>query len=868
MRTATALLLTLSLPAAVQAAERIQAPDAPWKTYRTAHYRIHFPARGDFEPFAREVASKIEGIHEQVVSWVGYASPVPVDVVLRDPVLEANGMAVPLLEHPFVVLWKTEPDPESGIGHVTTWAELVVTHELAHVHHLMRPQNQPTWRDKLLDLPISPLTLKAPRWVIEGYATLIEGKITGKGRPHGAYRAAVIRQWALEGKLPDYGSLSGTRGFRGGSMAYLVGSAYLEWLEARNPKDPDLLKKFWKQIVSKKRRSFEASFTATFGMGAQEGYDRWRAEVVHDALELERRMKGQLREGEPWAKLDGEMTDLAVSPDGKRLLARVLTEKFKGLAVWDLAAKDGHGKPTKKKRPAESKADPNEVEDRPPAVPAREPTWKLSRVQGALPRRAAWSGESVVLEYRLPDSEGTLHPHFAAWTPGSAPRPGITSLPRTPQGFTSKVVDGIWNIASAEGKVLTRTLSAARNPAPSPDGKFLYFTRLRASGMEIRKLDLGLPPLQEAALPKDPDPLAPATILPPADEASRIPAAVPAPEPAPYRAWRGLWNGARFGISESPSGHSWQVGYGGGDILGQASWQVLGAAGEAAGPRGGAAGLAWRGWRWAPSLEVFSSLERPSRQSWVQPKGLDRERRGAELAFTFEDKGTWPHSLRLALATERATSLDDPGQDLDRSLAGLEAALAPVWRPAGMWAFRASTSLRVVLSRAGSQTSTLQRAQLALSVVPPAAFPPLAVRLETGRIGGGNSTPLTGFQLGGLATSLVPSSLDAQRIEQAALPAFTATGNRLRRGRVELGRIGRVYLEHTAVWDEARPRPHFQRIAGIEFVLDDLLEGNSLDSLMGRMRFSLGFHRLLDDGPEGAKLRGRHTFTASVVLKP
>ena len=306
MRIATALLAFLSLSSVVQAAERIQAPDAPWRTYRTAHYRIHFPARGDFEPFAREVAGKIEGIHDQVVAWVGYASPVPVEVVIRDPVLEANGYAFPLLEHPFVVLWKTPPEAESGIAHVTTWAELLVTHELTHVHHLMRPQNQPNWRDKLLDLPVSPLALKAPRWVTEGYATLIEGKITGKGRPHGAYRAAVIRQWALEGKLPDYGALSAMGGFRGGSMAYLVGSAYLEWLEARNPQDPDLLKKFWKQLVSKKRRPFAASFEATFGLNARDGYDRWRAEVVHDALELERRMKGQLREGELWAKVDGE----------------------------------------------------------------------------------------------------------------------------------------------------------------------------------------------------------------------------------------------------------------------------------------------------------------------------------------------------------------------------------------------------------------------------------------------------------------------------------------------------------------------------------------------------------------------------------
>ncbi len=332
----------------------------------------------------------------------------------------------------------------------------------------------------------------------------------------------------------------------------------------------------------------------------------------------------------------------------------------------------------------------------------------------------------------------------------------------------------------------------------------------------------------------------------------------------PYQAWRSLWNGARFGLSEGPSGHSWQVGYGGGDILGQASWQVLGAAGDAAGPRGGTAGVAWRGWRWAPSLEVFSSLERPSRQSWFQPDGLDRERRGAELAFTFEDKGTWPHSLRLAAATERSERLGASGASLNRSLAGLEAVLAHRWRPAQKWAFGAAAGVQVFSSR----TDTLQRAQFSWSVTPPPAFPPLAVRLEAGRVTGRVSTPFAGFHLGGMGSSLVPTSLDANRVEQVALPSFTATGNRLRRGRIEVGRIGRFYLEHAAVWDDASPRPRFQRVAGVELALDDLLEGNALDTLLGRMRFTLGLHRLLDDGVGGTDLRGRHAFTASVVLKP
>ena len=319
------------LPALLQAAPRTQAPDAAWITFTTAHYRIHCPRA--FEAFGQEVAGRAEGIHAQYLGLIGFAYEQPMDIVILDPVMEANGMAFPILQRPHVVLWKTEPEPDSAIGHHHGWAELLVTHELAHMHHLLRPARKPSlWRRWTAAL--GPLTEKSPRWVIEGYATLIEGKLTGSGRPHSAIRASVLRQWALEGKLPTYEALSGMDGFLGGSMAYLGGSAYLEWLEAKAG-DPKALQTLWVRLAGK--RDFEASFRATFGFGPRDGYQRFCAELTHTALELERRSKAEgLRQGEVVAQLGGWATDLALSPDGTKLLARVLDPKKPGLYVWDL----------------------------------------------------------------------------------------------------------------------------------------------------------------------------------------------------------------------------------------------------------------------------------------------------------------------------------------------------------------------------------------------------------------------------------------------------------------------------------------------------------------------------------------------------
>ena len=201
--------------------DRVMSADARWKTIKTEHYLIHYPAnpKGEFESFAREIASKIEGIHAKVAEWVGYEEKCPLNVVLSDPILEANGMVAPLPKKPRVIFYKTSPEPDSEIGHFDNWVEDLVTHELTHVHHLLRPKNGKTIRRGLpgillADARALPILLDAPRVIEEGYATLIEGRITGSGRPHSAYRAAVIRQWALQGMLPDYDAVSGSNAFK------------------------------------------------------------------------------------------------------------------------------------------------------------------------------------------------------------------------------------------------------------------------------------------------------------------------------------------------------------------------------------------------------------------------------------------------------------------------------------------------------------------------------------------------------------------------------------------------------------------------------------------------------------------------------
>lgn len=891
--------LLVALPSA--AAPRVQAPDAPWRTIRTAHYRIHFPASPEFEPFAAEVSSRIEGIHREVVTWVGSEVTGPTDVVLRDPVAEANGSAIVLLPEPVVELWKTPPESDSPIGHYRTWADLVVVHELVHVHHLGRSQQDPNLLDRVILRPVGPLALKAPRWVAEGYATLIEGKITGSGRPSSPYRAAVIRTWALEGKLPDFGRLSNISGYRAGSMAYLVGSSFLEWLERLDPVRPDVLRTFWRQLASRKRRGFDEAFRKTFGKSPRDLYDRWRAEATYEAVAFERRMReGGLVEGEPWAKFAGDVTDLSVSPEGDRLLARVLVPGEPGLRVWGMRPEAENPPWAIKKRGEQPR--PDDPVDVGGEFPKRDPSATLRRIDGSVPGRPEWlDGKRVLFALKQPDAEGVLVWQAFVWTPGGAlkrtstsfPGPRVlregdrwkaewagesVALPFEPVGpvridgagrflYGATPVGGIWNVvrvalgrsgdrlSAGPPEVLTRTLTAAWNPAPVPDGSALFFTRQGATGMEIRWLDLGRPRARAHPVADAPGALVPETVIPRPDGPGLLPPQGVAPSAHGYSPRDSMRLAARSGFAASPSGGAFQVGAGGVDVLGRFSFHALAAFGDAAGPRGGAVAAAFRGWRWAPHLSLFSSQERPSSQRFVVPQGLDRERIGAAISLDYRVSGMTPVSLVPHAAFEQVENVGGTAGTFGRALAGLSAGAARGFSR-GRWGVRGSVEATAQTGRTAGEGWRMARISLATSLQTPGGR---ATAIgEAGGVGG-NPSQWDLFRLGGAGNALVPVSLDASRVTQVALPSFLATGERLLRWRVQLGTGLRAYVEQAAVWSGTRPP--FQRIAGLEVSLEEMVPRLSEIPFFGRFSLTAGVHRTLD-----GEMRGRTV--ATVVFIP
>src|SRR5438067_868618 len=78
-----------------------QAPSADWRTIRTAHFRVHYPAQ--YEAWATEMASHIESVRSAVVREVGFSPTQITDVLVANPTAESNGVTLPFLGYPRIV---------------------------------------------------------------------------------------------------------------------------------------------------------------------------------------------------------------------------------------------------------------------------------------------------------------------------------------------------------------------------------------------------------------------------------------------------------------------------------------------------------------------------------------------------------------------------------------------------------------------------------------------------------------------------------------------------------------------------------------------------------------------------------------------
>ena len=192
------ILLVLLLVGFFSAPALAQGPSADWRTLDTPHFRVHYPAPS--EAWARRAAARLEAIRERVAAEVGLcASRGGRRAGLRSggrP--ERRGVSLPRLAPDAPVdqparagvgprpLPRLGRDPDRPRGDAPGAPPAAVAQPGPPAP---RPDGPGRARSRST----------APRWVMEGYATVVEGRLTGAGRPNSDLRAAILRRWAQAG---------------------------------------------------------------------------------------------------------------------------------------------------------------------------------------------------------------------------------------------------------------------------------------------------------------------------------------------------------------------------------------------------------------------------------------------------------------------------------------------------------------------------------------------------------------------------------------------------------------------------------------------------------------------------------------------
>ena len=435
-----------------------QVPSENWRTLETPHFRVHFPQ--DFEEWAVQAAARLETSYIQLTPIVGFSPEGRVDVLVMDPVAQANGSAWPFLQRPRMVLWTTPPDPESGLGTFASWIDILAVHEQGHLMHLLRPSRNRVQQWLSVFIPLGPIGLRSPRWVSEGYATLLEGRLTGSGRPNGPFREAVLRIWAQSGRLPTYAQMSSdSESWMGMSMAYLAGSSFLEWLEQRE--GPESLRKVWSRLTARQSRSFDDAFAGVYREEPRALYDRFRAELTHQAIEAEKN-RGATRDGTLWQDLKWATEPPQVSPDEKHLLT-VMRDKDAPdrLVVFEIDEDESEVAKRAEKARRLQQLDPLDVPSADDRPLARDPAFEFHAPDGRRLLSPRWmpDGKSIVFSKNEPDAQGSLHPDVFRWFPR--------------EGLLERITKGA-GVSDAD---------------PSSDGKSLIAVRNRFGKSQLVRID-------------------------------------------------------------------------------------------------------------------------------------------------------------------------------------------------------------------------------------------------------------------------------------------------------------------------------------------------------------------------------------------
>lgn len=313
---ALAMVVALATMVAGPTPARAGDPDRVWMTIESDHFVVHY-----YEPLgdiARRVAVVAERSHRVLVPVLDHAPSEKTHVVVVDDTDGANGFAS-VLPRNQITLYATAPNAASVLADHDDWLYGLFAHEYTHVLHLDTIGGLPTLYNRLLGKTWSP-NQTMPRWIIEGLATYEESKRSSSGRTRASQFDMYLRVPVLEGEALRLDEITNSPlRFPRGNAAYLYGGHFLKYVFDRFGDD-----------TARAMSHANGSATIPFGVNRQladvvgrdfDGlYDDWQRHLRDKAtLQLEAMERRGPRRGRRVTVVGESARNTRYSRDGKEL---------------------------------------------------------------------------------------------------------------------------------------------------------------------------------------------------------------------------------------------------------------------------------------------------------------------------------------------------------------------------------------------------------------------------------------------------------------------------------------------------------------------------------------------------------------------
>jgi hypothetical protein len=310
-------------------------PDLTWRTLVTENFRIHFH-QGE-EQLAEEFSLMVEQVLTTMSAELRWKPRMKTEVVLIDRTDSANGFAS-AVPYNAITIFVTAPQEDSTLSLYEDWSETIFTHELSHVLHLETHHGIVAVARAVVGR-IASTNDVSPWWMIEGLATFQETRHTAGGRGRAPQVDMIKRTAVVDDAFPPLGNLDGLQAQQpSGNLRYLFGQDFMQYIADHTGED------VWTRWTHRygSHVPFLLPSRKAFGRILHGLYDDWRehsfARYRTQVAEIE--AEG-LREGRLVSNGTASCTAPAFAPDDSRLIWSCYDIRT-GSALWT-AEGDGSG---------------------------------------------------------------------------------------------------------------------------------------------------------------------------------------------------------------------------------------------------------------------------------------------------------------------------------------------------------------------------------------------------------------------------------------------------------------------------------------------------------------------------------------------